>query len=254
MEMIAKNGSRLFVFTDLDDTLFQSIKKAGCITATVNAQGVPYAYSSIQQQKLLQIMANSGGLFIPVTGRRTGSFLNSQLPVIMNCPFAIVSHGAVILDNNHELLDEWLTFLKQQFNLVHWEEKLTTLCNALSADFAEIYNGIRVRLIVDQGITAYICIKIPKENYKKNTSIDVNRLLMSKLGKDMLLHGNGRNFAILPPYAQKKIAVDFIKEKMMISQNDTVFGIGDSHSDLPFMKDTDFLIVPSNAQILNEAK
>lgn len=257
MEILEKNNSRLFVFTDLDDTLFQSTKKVGCngyITATINAEGLPYAYSSIQQQKLLQVLVNSGGILIPVTGRRTSSFLNCQLPLIINSPFAIVSHGAVILNDDYVLVDEWFSYLKQQFNLSQWEEKLTILCKALSIDFAEIDSGIRVRLIIDQGITAYICIKIPKESYKKGESINVNRILKSRLAGDMSLHNNGRNFAILPPYAKKKMAVNFIKEKMMINECDTVFGIGDSYSDLPFMKDTDFLIVPSSAQILKEAK
>ncbi|MFT6974647.1 MAG: hydroxymethylpyrimidine pyrophosphatase-like HAD family hydrolase [Bermanella sp.] len=257
MEMLIKKTSRLFVFTDLDDTLFKSSNKIDCdqsIAATVDSHGDSYAYSSIQQQKLLEIMAISGGIFIPVTGRRTSSFLNCQLPVIANSPYAIVSHGAIILDKNRLLLEEWNDFLKLQFDLSQWKEKLIKTYNYLNAYFAPIDSGIRVRLIVDQGITTYICIKISKNSYSKNKSIGVNRLINNVLQKDMLLHGNGRNFAILPPYAQKKIAVNFLKEKMMINQNDTVFGIGDSHSDLPFMRDSNFLIVPGDAQILNEGK
>jgi hydroxymethylpyrimidine pyrophosphatase-like HAD family hydrolase len=257
MEMLIKKTSRLFVFTDLDDTLFKSAKSIDCvqsITATVDSHGDPYAYSSIQQQRLLEIMAISGGIFIPVTGRRTSSFLNCQLPVIAKSPYAIVSHGAVILDDNHLLLEEWNEFLKRQFDLSQWEEKLIKICDYLNAYFVPIDNGIRVRLIVDQGITAYVCIKISKNSYSQDKFIDVNRLINNAMEEDMLLHGNGRNFAILPPYAQKKIAVNFLKKKMMVNKSDTVFGIGDSNSDLPFMKDSDFLIMPGDAQILNEGK
>jgi len=257
MEMLTKNTFRLFVFTDLDDTLFKSVKYIDgdfSIVATVDARGETYAYASVQQQKLLEIMVASGAIIIPVTGRRTSSFLNCKLPAIVNSPYAIVSHGAVILDESDALLDDWFTFLKRRFDLGKWQDKLIKMCDYLNAYFRSTESEIRVRLIVDQGITAYVCIKISKHNYTQDKSIEVNRLLNSVLQEEMLLHGNGRNFAILPPYAQKKVAVNFLKERMEIDQRDTVFGIGDSHSDLPFMSDSDFLIVPSDAQIFNKGK
>ena len=254
MEMLAKETARLFVFTDLDDTLFKSKRDPHCdlsITATVDSNGKAYAYSSVQQQKLLEIMSNAGAIIIPVTGRRTASFLNCKLPVIINSQYAIVSHGAVILDSSYSLLAEWHAFLQQQFNLTQWEARLIALCEHLQGHFA-LRDDVRVRLIVDQGISAYVCIKIAKNNYNEDKSSQVERRLKRLLQQGMLLHGNGRNFAILPPYAQKQVAVNFLKEKMAINQRDTVFGIGDSNSDLPFMSDSDFLIVPRDAQILNK--
>ena len=77
----------------------------------------------------------------------------------------------------------------------------------------------------------------------------ISTFLSLILLKGMFLHENGRNFAILPPYSQKKVALNFLKKKMDVGLLDTVFGIGDSYSDLPFMSDSDFLIVPKQAQI-----
>jgi hydroxymethylpyrimidine pyrophosphatase-like HAD family hydrolase len=259
VENVTLSTCRLFVFTDLDDTLFKSAADIHCglsITATVDASGETYARSSVQQQKLLEIMVASGGLIIPVTGRSTRSFLNCKLPDVINSQFAIVSHGAVILDAEHSLLKDWHTYLKCHFDLVEWENKLIKICDHLNTHFKSKSksSAIRVRLIVDQGITAYVCIKISKSSYTDDVSTEVNHLLSHILETEMLLHSNGRNFAILPPYAQKKVAVDFLKAKMKVDQRDTVFGMGDSHSDLPFMSESDFLIVPGGAQILNEAK
>lgn len=256
MEIITQSSGRLFVFTDLDDTLFASPKSdevtENLTPATVDVNGDHYAYSSIQQQKLLNIMIKSDATIIPVTGRRSSSFLNCRLPCIMNSLYSVVSHGAVILDHQHQLLNEWVIFLEQQFNLTQWQARLTTLHQRLFNYAEKLDSGIRVRLIVDQGITTYLCIKINKENAHQLALIELNDYLQSILPADMLLHANGRNFAILPPYAQKKVAVDFLKQKMNVGSLDTVLGIGDSHSDLAFMQDSDFLIVPQKAQIFEK--
>jgi len=253
--LTAKEVFRLFVFTDLDDTLFESLKgelAEFSIPATVDSNGQIYSYSSVQQQKLVNMMVLSGAVIIPVTGRRSSSFLNCKLPVVLSSEYAVVSHGAVILDDKHQLLDDWLVFLEQRFNLKSWQKSLNALYHKLFNHFETLQSGVKVRLIVDKGITAYICIKINKENYQQGKSRKVNEFLLSVLFDGMLLHGNARNFAILPPYARKKIAVDFLKVKMNIGVLDTVLGIGDSHSDLPFMSNSDFLIVPKQAQILKK--
>jgi len=256
MEIVTKKSGRLFVFTDLDDTLFASLKSDEVIEnltpATVDVNGDHYAYSSIQQQKLLNIMVKSDAIIIPVTGRRSSSFLNCELPAISNTDYAIVSHGAVILDNKHQLLDQWKVYLEQQFSLQDWHNKLIGLYEKLSHYFEVINSGVRVRLIVDHGISTYLCLKINKGYSDAKKMMQVNDYLESILPAEMLLHANGRNFAVLPPYAQKKVAVDFLKKIMNVGVLDTVFAMGDSHSDLPFMQDSDFLIVPQKAQIFEQ--
>ncbi|MBB1273214.1 MULTISPECIES: HAD hydrolase family protein [Psychromonas] len=255
MEVLTKNNDRLFVFTDLDDTLFASVKgqvSEHMIPSTVGVNGQPYAYSSVQQQKLLNVMIKSDAIIIPVTGRRSSSFLNCKLPAITNTDYAIVSHGAVILDNKHQLLDEWKVFLEQQFSLQLWHNKLVELYEKLSHYFEVINSGVRVRLIIDHGISTYLCLKINKDYADAKKMVQVNDYLESTLPKEMFLHANGRNFAILPPYARKKVAVDFLKKMMNVGELDTVFAMGDSHSDLPFMQDSDFLIVPQQAQIFKQ--
>ena len=253
MEILKKQASRLFIFTDLDDTLFKTIKNPesdSLLVATTNSNGEAQGYSSLQQQKLLHIFAVSNGIFIPVTGRSTSSFLNCSLPIIKNTQYGVVSHGAVIIDQNHKLLDQWYEFINEEFNLAFWESELVKMFNYLHEHFSLSGDGVRVRLVIDQGIAAYICIKISRSNYTRDTAKGVNSFLKGLLQDGMLLHCNERNFAILPPYARKEIAVKYIKNKLQVTEYDTVFSIGDSNSDLPFMKESDFLIVPNGSQIL----
>lgn len=250
-----QKSCRLFVFTDLDDTLFSSSKREKTdfsITATVDMKGNPSAHSSIQQQKLLDIMVKAGATIIPVTGRRSCSFLNCQLSVIANSKYSVVSHGAVILNEMHQLLDEWFVFIDSQFNLKGWHTTLTIIYERLLNYFNTVNNFVRVRLIIDKGITAYICIKIAKQYYQEDKLTEISTFLNRMLPNDVFLHENGRSLAILPPYAQKKIALNFLKKKMDVGALDTVFGIGDSCSDLPFMSDSDFLIIPKQAQIFEK--
>lgn len=257
METLIEPSHRVIAFTDLDDTLFASLKEEDNyfhVPATVDANGQPYAYASAQQQTLLSMFVKLGSIIIPVTGRRTDSLLNCLHPDIINAPFSIVSHGAVVLDGKHKLLPEWNQFVEDNFDLLLWKKKLKKLYKKLYTDESSLMDGVRVRLIFDQELITYICIKIQKDNDYPERSEEVRGKLTSLLADGMALHGNGRNFALLPPYASKRLAVNFLRNHMSITSSDTTFGLGDSDSDLPFMSDSDFLIIPNKSQIIERAK
>ena len=64
------------------------------------------------------------------------------------------------------------------------------------------------------------------------------------------IHHNGRDMALLPPFAAKEKAVAFLMDKIRVSEPHPLFlGLGDSFSDLPFMKLCDYLITPTGSQI-----
>ncbi|MFT7053099.1 MAG: hypothetical protein ACJAU1_000651, partial [Psychromonas sp.] len=71
-------SSRVFVFTDLDDSLFSSKRKhtknSDSQVASVNNKGEIESYATLQQQKLVQMLAALQASFIAVTGRRTSSY------------------------------------------------------------------------------------------------------------------------------------------------------------------------------------
>jgi len=244
-------SSRVFVFTDLDDSLFSSKRKhtktSDSQIASVNKRGEVESYATLQQQKLVQMLAALKASFIAVTGRRTSSYQHCIIDQVSNSEYAIVSHGALILDDKSESLPCWMTYLNNTYDLKNWQEKLTQTHSQLRDYFSEINCEARVRLIIDHDICAYICIKIPVHNQQKNL-LDKISLYLKQL--DFRIHCNAGNFAVLPPYANKELAVNYLIKKLNMSDKDVIFGIGDSLSDLPFIRNLDFAIFPKSSQIM----
>ena len=63
------------------------------------------------------------------------------------------------------------------------------------------------------------------------------------------VHSNNRDFALLPPYCSKEKAVSYLYQKLKLNDKSVVFSIGDSMTDLGFMKRADFMIIPTHSQI-----
>ncbi|MFT6984826.1 MAG: hydroxymethylpyrimidine pyrophosphatase-like HAD family hydrolase [Psychromonas sp.] len=242
---------RVFVFTDLDDSLFSSKRKHtktdDSQITSINKQGEIESYATLQQQKLVQMLAALKASFIAVTGRRTSAYEHCIIDQVSNSEYAIVSHGALILDDKSELLPCWFKYLNNNFDMTHWQEKLTQTHCQLIDYFSAINCDARVRLIIDHDICTYICIKIPV-HYQQESLLDKINLYLQQL--DFRIHGNEGNFAILPPYANKELAVNYLIKKLNMSDKDVVFGIGDSLSDLPFIRNLDFAIFPKSSQIM----
>ncbi|ABM03098.1 sucrose-6F-phosphate phosphohydrolase [Psychromonas ingrahamii 37] len=244
-------SSRIFVFTDLDDSLFSSKRKhtktADSQITSVNKQGEIESYATLQQQKLVQMLAALKASFIAVTGRRTSAYKHCIIDQVTNSEYAIVSHGALILDKKSALLPCWINYLNNTYDMKHWQKKLTQAHCQLINYFSAMNCEARVRLIIDHDICTYICIKIPAHQHQESLLAKIN-LHLKQL--DFSIHGNAGNFAVLPPYASKELAVNYLIKKLNISDKDVVFGIGDSVSDLPFIRNLDFAIFPKSSQIM----
>jgi hydroxymethylpyrimidine pyrophosphatase-like HAD family hydrolase len=244
-------SSRVFVFTDLDDSLFSSkrkhIKTADSQITSVNKRGEIESYATLQQQKLVQMLAALKASFIAVTGRRTSAYQHCIIDQVTNSEYAIVSHGALILDEKSALLPCWIKYLNDTYDMTYWQEKLTRTHSQLLDYFSAINCEARVRLIIDHDICTYICIKIPVDDLHESLVANINSYLKQL---DFSIHGNAGNFAVLPPYASKELAVNYLIRKLNISDEDVLFGIGDSVSDLPFIRNLDFAIFPKSSQIM----
>jgi hydroxymethylpyrimidine pyrophosphatase-like HAD family hydrolase len=244
-------SSRVFVFTDLDDSLFSSKRKhtktSDSQITSINKRGEIESYATLQQQKLVQMLAALKASFIAVTGRRSSSYKHCIIDQVTNSDYAIVSHGALILDEKSALLPCWIESLNNTYDMKYWQEKLTQTHGQLIDYFISINCEARVRLIIDHDICTYICIKIPVHELQETLLAKIN-LYLEKL--DFRIHGNAGKFAVLPPYASKELAVNYLIKKLNMSDKDVVFGIGDSLSDLPFIRNLDFAIFPKSSQIM----
>jgi len=234
----------LIVFTDLDDTLFSSPRN--CVgdksnVATLSIDGKSYSFFSKKQKAFIDNL-NAMNI-IPVTGRRSDSLKRVK---IYFKSYKIVSHGALILDEKDKIIPEWDVSQNEFIKRGNWVE-IMKYVHSLADEIAFRKNlNLRIRLIFDLRIPCYVCIKGSEEyilRFKdelKSCCSDMN----------LSIHINSRNMAILPPYASKRNAVRFLKEKLLLDSQSLCFiGIGDSISDLGFMSECDYQIFPTSSQI-----
>lgn len=229
------------VFTDLDDTLIQTRRKipqgASVSLGATDRDGNPLSFFTHSQKRLLDLFSQNDAIIIPVTGRNTDA-LNRVLYDFDN--YCAVSHGAVVLKNNNTVCSGWLSEIEPHLN--EWPE-LLELCNREIEDIIRLYQlDARTRVIIDKDIPSYISVKGQEDALAVISQHNVLRQTFS-------MHKNGRNHAILPPYASKKMAVEYIKKQLNVDSNDLVIGLGDSLSDIDFMQSCQFSMIPTNSQI-----
>jgi len=245
-----KNTISTYFFTDIDDTLLQSTNK---ITAGISSKkmsknkvGDYIGSSTLSQLSLMGIMRDSG-LIIPVTGRDSAGLERCNIEWDS---FKIVSHGALVLNNDNTINKEWLIEIQDDLDKSKPElEKLLSLVTSMKEEVKDTFmQDITIRVLEDKGLPIYLC-------GHQATGNDFVNYLSEKI-KDNIpmltgwrLHVNGRNFAILPPYASKARAVKFVKQELGVKENDLTIGLGDSMSDLAFMNECEMWLAPTKSQI-----
>ncbi len=106
--------------------------------------------------------------------------------------------------------------------------------------------ALRCRVIEDQGLPVYVSIK-GDEDLLAQLETSVEEVWSSPPGQ---IHRNGHNMALLPPFANKERAVSYLMQHFRKTHACPLFiGLGDSLSDLPFMRLCHFAITPHASQI-----
>lgn len=234
----------IIAFSDLDDTLFSSSRRfdsvEGLEVAATLPDGKVGAYASHAQSKMLE-MISQFCILVPVTGRRTGSL--NRVSYQFNGD-KVASHGAIILDSENNIHPEWKRVLDAEVGL--WSAKMAELHMAACVYIEARGLDLRVRIVEDYGYPCYLCIKGDTDDLR-----DINLDNFGHLADGFFIHVNNRNLAFLPPYASKQRAVVFLKQlyQKKFKGNQMYLGLGDSISDLPFMSECHFQIIPSVSQI-----
>lgn len=248
------NNSRTYVFTDLDDTLIQTRGKVPkgypAEAAALDKEGAALSFICPHQQTLLSTLAQGGAMIIPVTGRNTDALQRVTLPFFQH--YRIVSHGALILRADDSPCPQWLAHLARQHDLAQAQTLLDELNSQAWQIIEQQQLPARSRVITDQGVPAYLSIKTDCAEQGSQALDQLVEGLNNQRPADSRWHRNGRNLALRMPYTCKREAVRFLLEMLNVGVNDLTLGLGDSLTDLPFMRETHFSLIPTGSQIDQE--
>lgn len=241
----ARPDLRPVVLTDLDDTIFTTMKGyGGCDPSTLRqvseATNGNHSFMCERRDAIFAWIGSSATV-IPVTARSLGAFRR----VFLHFPEgAILSNGAVILtaDGEPDPL---------------WTRQTAELCAAAAPDITEALRvaegagapGDYRHAVHRQGETV-IGMTIKSNLHDEDDAAAAahlasirSRIVNSGLQLTTAIHGN--NLAILPPGISKSTAVEYLLDSRRDLAGRPLIGAGDAPSDLPFMKLCDMILVPN---------
>ncbi|WP_303713906.1 sucrose-6-phosphate hydrolase [Brevundimonas naejangsanensis] len=231
------------IFTDLDDTLFQTARKCptgseGLAIMSTLVDGSASGYATRSQQNFLSWIKTNR--VIPVTARSTAvlSRVNiSQAP-------AVTSNGGCIIDNKSEVDLDWH---RRLVNLASNTEAVKAVYLALTRDLSE---NFRHWIVSESDLDLYVVVK---SNVQEDLIlVDLADQLEHRLPKGWRRHINGNNLAFLPPWLNKRDAVSYLMKHIRSQSPEApIIGIGDSLSDVGFMDLCDFAMTPTQSQLWN---
>lgn len=243
-----------YIFLDLDDTLFQTLRKCALGADDPKLQvraflpdGTPNSYATHKQQWLWHWLA-LGFKIVPVTGRDMHAFERVMLTFEEE---VVLNHGAVILDKQRNIDNVWMDGMMQALPKYH--EKLLDVWAEVET-YCKHYDGFKPRLVQDFDTTWYGVIK-----HVDGTETILKTLLDSIikphphiLDGGLYWHLNGNNLAVLPKIINKESAVSYLIDGYKQQHPELLtFGAGDSKTDAPFMGLCDYALIPKNSQLFN---
>ncbi|WP_432742868.1 hydrolase [Methylobacter sp. G7] len=241
-----------YIFLDLDDTLFQTLRK--CAPDVDNhplqaraflPDGSANSYATQKQQWLWHWLAK-GFKIVPVTARDVHAFERVNLPFQEE---VVLNHGAVILNKQGTVDKVWMDNILQ--SLPAYQEKLLAVWAEVEL-YAQRHCGFKPRLVNDFGTTWYGVIKHSDgtEAILKTLLDEVIIAHPHVLDGSLYWHLNGNNLALLPKIINKESAVSYLLEGYKQQHSKVLtFGAGDSKTDAAFMALCDYALIPKNTQL-----
>jgi len=235
--------TRIIALVDLDDTLFQTRRKCPEDVAEHRLAPLGFArdgsalsFATPRQAGFLDWLADTTEL-IPVTARSRDALNRARVPHRT----AICAHGGLILEEG--VPDpEWSNHITSAAH--HVSDQLRAYGSAL----ATAGEGLAARVLEEEGTPLYLLAK-----HDAADSAVLHRIVSSAcadLPPGWTLHLNDNNAALLPPHLGKQHAVSHLLPRLRARHPyAAVIGIGDSHTDAPFMALCDFAMLPARSQL-----
>ncbi len=238
------------LFVDLDDTLFQTLRKChegeSLVPVAYLADGAPISYARPSQVNVLEMFQREM-VVIPATARNLDAFSRVRIDFPHG---AILNYGGVILGSNGEPDPAWHAQVEQK--AAGSLPGLNAYMEFLERESFARDCPLRVRIISDLGVPFYLVAKSPSGSEE-----DIGR--MAKLCRDSFaqvdqpgfsVHDNGNNLAIVPGWLDKRHAVRYLISTLKAEHGEIVtLGMGDSLSDMGFLGECQYSIIPATSQI-----
>ncbi|MFK8082357.1 MAG: HAD hydrolase family protein [Granulosicoccus sp.] len=253
------DSPRLLVLADLDDSLFSTLRKipasqrAGTTLAARASAGSAAGKDSFmtpRQSAMLDWMDLSR--CVPVTARGTDAY--SRVTIPFAGPAAILANGAVMLDATGKVDEQWAAIVNDI--LQGQQETITALADTLLGLAAKRSMDIRSWAVMEPTCGAVYAVAksndSPHGEGLNDLLEDLKRDLInedSQAGDNWLFHINGNNLSVTPSGISKAIAVKYLLTRLQASEALFTVGIGDSASDLEFMRLCDVWMTPTRSQI-----
>jgi hypothetical protein len=237
---------RRVVFADLDDTLFQTARKmtpasvAGASRVATALNG-SHGYMTPVQAGLLNWLGPAE--VVPVTARGSDAFSRVALAFGDD---AVLANGAVILRDG--VPDPaWEAHMMQA--LAPWTGVLDAL-PGLARDRAEAQGAqVRAWLVEEPGLGGCYAVAKVEPGTPEAALATLAPDLRATVTPDWGVHLSGNNLALVPPGVSKAAAVAHLLHRLREGGEVLAVGVGDSASDLGFMRLCDLWMTPSGSQI-----
>lgn len=239
---------RAIAFVDLDDTLFQTIRKCPpdvpehALTPLGFARdGAPLSYATPRQVAFIAWLTETT-LFVPVTARGLDALRRVRIPFTA----AVCAHGGVVLDDEGAPDPAWTAHIAAQ--AAAHAPMLATLAEAVTRSAATLGTPLSVRILSEGPTGLYVLVKHPNTvDAELHAAVDA---MLSEVPQGWTVHRNGNNVAIMPPFLGKAHAVAHILPRLRARYPDApTLGIGDSLTDAPYMRLCDFAMTPTGSQL-----
>ncbi|KMK68673.1 hypothetical protein [Puniceibacterium sp. IMCC21224] len=237
--------TRPIVFSDLDDTIFQTARKMRDAPQddrlASEALNGSHSYMS-QSQALMMDWLLGSTRFIPVTARSTEALRRCRVPFT---DYQICTNGAVILLPDGTPDPDWFEQTRRQ-------------AEAATGALEDLIGFVRTETMPDRyrcwvveefGTGFYFCVK---SNSDAAALDEIEDGLGAIAGAGLVRHRNDNNLSYTPVGISKRAAVEYLSQELLSGDRVPVFGMGDSLTDLPFMATCDMLVIPRHSQIDRE--
>jgi len=236
--------SRIFFFSDIDDTLIQTKRKTDFTQNTVvggyTKDGEENSYFYEGTKLFIDTLIASNITFIPTTARNRDSYERTVFAKEKAIRYVILNFGGTVLVDG-EIDQEWEEKMKASYAKII---PIDNLFGQLNNRLVSVNVELIVKIIDGFYISIYNKFNLDNKGVLSEVKECLNVFLEEHV--DFYLYENDNSFAILPKCLNKKFAVQYLIEK---NNPILTLGAGDNISDLDFMNLSSFRLIPNKVLI-----